>query len=289
MILGFHFAMGGGQGDIWFDLLEDPRLKLLPGLVEDYNYRIRAYFVCHCPGAEDLVRYHPHIHEAITEPWVAPNECDPMRFNRQIDRYVPLRQDMILRYAGPVVRQAPFEFRYTPEERAWADEMLSQRPVITLQPYAGLSDRDGFDPERLGLLCQLLVELEPNCRVLVLGKNHERGHKYAFEELHFDHPRVVNLIDQLGMRMSLLLVSQCDAFGGCHSNLIRAAWRWRRRNVCVMPTPLMTDALPQLDRKYLFGFNYPETLVKTYRFAHGEPRQFETLDLTGIARHLLGR
>lgn len=288
-MLGFYITFGGGAGDIWYSALEDQRMGWLPGLVEDYKYRIRLYSVCHCPGMKDLFWGQPHIHEVLTEEWRLPNAEDARRFSNPIDGYVPLNATTLLHYASNKIRTAPFTFRYTPDERAWADAMMSQRPVICLQPFAGLSDRDGFDPERLDQLCERLVELDANCQVLVLGRNHERGHKYAREEMTFQHPRVHNLIDQLSLRVSLMLVSRCDAFGGCHSNLIRAAWRWRRRNVCVMPAPSMTNALAALDTQYTFGLAYPESRTFTYFFDNQSPRDFTTLDVEGIARHLLGR
>lgn len=288
-MLGFYKAYGGGIGDLWYSVLEDKDLALLPGLVEDYGYRIRIYSLCHCPGSEDLFRFQPHVHEVVSEPWRLPNAEDTRRFTSPQDGYVPLRRDMLLQYAGPVIKQLPFTLRYSDDERAYAQELLARRPVICLQPYAGLSDRDGFDPERLGQLCERLVTLDAECQVLVLGRNHERGHKYAHEELAFEHPRVLNLIDRLDIRVSLMLVSRCDAFCGAHSNLIRAAWRWRKRNACVLPSPSMTDALPGLDPQYTFGFKYEETRTFTYEFTNGSPRRFETLDIDGIARHLLGR
>lgn len=288
-MVGYYIVFGGGAGDVWWCALEDPRMTWLPGLVEDYGYRIRIYSVCHCPGTADLFWGQPHIHEVLTEEWRLPNAEDTHRFSHPIDGYVPLHQGTVLQFAGPTLRRSPFTFRYSDPERAWADELLAAHRTVCLQPYAGLSDRDGFDRERLDQLCERLVDLDPHCQVLILGRNHDRGHKYAQEEASFQHPRVRNLIDQLSLRMSLYLVSRADAFGGCHSNLIRAAWRWRRRNALVVPTPSMTEALPRLDPQYTFGLTYPETRLFTYAFDNQSPRDFSVLDIDGIARHLLGR
>jgi len=291
MIRGFFTQFGGGSGDVWVDVLDSPSMRLLPGLVEDYGFRIRVHTCCHCPGVEDLFRYQPHVHEVITEPWRDPREVDPQRFIRPTsDGFYPMLPQYLNHFAGPIIRQEPFTYRYSLEEQGYLDHLLtSDGPVICLQMYAGLSDRDGCDPERLALLCQRLVDLDPACRVLVLGKNHERGHKYQEELCPFDHPRVLNLIDKLGLRVPLALVERCDAFGGCHSNLIRQAWRCRKRNVCVLPSPSMTDALPQIDARYTYGFKYPETKVFTYFFDNQGPRDFTVLDVEGIAQHLLGR
>lgn len=286
---GFYVAMGGGSGDVWWTALEDSRMTLLAALKEDYGHHIRVYSITHCPGTEDIFRYQSCVDEVLTEQWRLPNEEDARRFSRPIDDLIPLTDFTAAQYASSNLRRVPFNLRYSPEEEAHADELLSRRPCIVLQPYAGLSDRDGFDPERLGRLCDRLVTLDQNCQVLVLGLNHERGHKYTQEVCEFEHPRVINLIDQLNLRMSILLTSRCDAYAGAHSNLIRAAWRWRRRNACVMPRPSMTDALPGLDPQYRFGFSYPETKAFTYFFDNKRPRDFSVLDIEGIALHLLGR
>lgn len=289
---GYFLTVGGGAGDVFWTALNDIRFQWLAALKEEFGYHIRVHSICHCPGTPNLFAHHPHIDEVVEEAWRLPNPEDSRRLSSPIDGLAPLNEQTLATHAvhKARLRHVPFTFRYTREEMAWAEELLSRRPCITLQPYAGLSDRDGFDPERLGQLCERLVTLDPDCQVLVLGRNHERGHKYAREECFFDHPRVKNLIDRLELRMSILLVSRCDAFAGAHSNLIRAAWHWRRRNACVLPVPMMSaEVLSTLDRQYLYGFNYPETRSFSYDFAPGGERHFETLRIDDIAQHLLGR
>ncbi len=284
-----YLALGGGLGDVVWDFLHHRLTPFLPGLVRDFSYRIRVITCCHNDGVVDLFKHHPWVHEHVTEQWNLPSEGQEARFNGPIDDFFPLRDSTLAVHTGQViVREIP-RFYLSADEQAWADDLLSQRPVITLQPYAGLSDRDGFDDLRLGHLCEYLVALDPDVRVLVLGKNHERGHKYTHETCTFEHPRVINLIDRVGIRVGIYLVERSDAFAGAHSNLVRTAWDARRRNACVMPSPSMTDALHHIDAKYLYGFNHPETRAFTYGFANGGLRHFEQLDTLGIARHLLGR
>lgn len=164
--------------------------------------------------------------------------------------------------------------------------------MIVLQPYAGLSDRDGFDPPAIERLVTEIVRLNSQARMVVIGKNHERGCKYAREcvtEATAQHPNVTDLIDKAGIRFCYHLVSKCDGFIGCHSNLIRVAWDFRRRNACVLPHPMMTEHLANLDPKYTYGFKYPETRKFTFPFFSSTARQFEYLDVVTMARFILGR
>ncbi len=282
------FPLGGGIGDVVYDLLHEPHFRKLASLVEDYSARVRCVTQCHCDAVTDLFLHHPHVHEHLAEPWHPPTHEDGHRFNNPEDGFIPINRTDLLRHAGVhQLRLVPTQIFLSEEEKVMLGWLSSVRPLIVLQPYAGLSDRDGFDPPALSRLCEALLNLEPRCRIVVVGKNHQRGHKYAREECHFEHPQVLNRIDTIGIRMAHHLVTICDAFCGAHSNLIRTAWDARRRNVCVMPDPLMTRHLEKLDRKYTYGFANVESRIFTYKFDHGERRQFETLNVEAIATYLL--
>ena len=281
-------SLGGGVGDVWWDLLHDPEYRKIAGLVEGYDIRVRAIVQCHCAGSEDIFAYNPCVHEVHVEPWRPPNTEDQRRFNEVDDGWIPIHRNDLLYQAG--VRQIQFgqpRLYLTDEEQTLIDALLAPPPCVVLQPYAGLSDRDGFDPPAIQRLCEALFKLSDQVRVLVVGKNHERGHKYAKEEVLFEHPRVINLIDQLGIRVAYHLVARCDAFCGAHSNLIRAAWDHRRRCACVLPSPLLTDHLPKLDPKYTYGLRQPEVRQFTYEFDGQSERRFWTLDCETLARFLL--
>ena len=160
------------------------------------------------------------------------------------------------------------------------------------QPWAGLSDRDAFDSASFEKLVHQLVRMEPNCRIVVTGFNHTRGHKYSREELHFSHSNVVNLIDKLGLRSTYHLVNQCDAFVGSHSSLIRMAWDARKRNVCVLPWPHEERHINSLDGKYTYGWCYPESAKFTFPYEIDAPnteRHFDQLDFEGVAHWLLDK
>jgi hypothetical protein len=259
-------------------------------LCEMYGAEIRVYTLCHNDGVNDLFRYNPYIREHIAEPWHPPCPEDHVRFNNEIDGYKPLQHDGFFysEYGMDLPREEP-KIYLSPQEKAQLAGLMSGRPLIVAQPWAGLSDRDGFDSASFERLVHETVALEPRVRFVVLGKNHERTHKYAREELLFTHPNVTDLIDKAGIRFGFHLVANCDAFVGCHSNLIRTAWDFRRRNACVMPDPLMTSHLQNLDGKYTYGFRYPETRTFTYPFAAGGARHFEMMDFKRLAAFLLGR
>jgi hypothetical protein len=285
----YYLIYGGGLGDVVWDFMRDPAAKRLRALKETTGARVRVYTQCHNDGVLDVFKYHPLIDEHIAEPWAPPSPELAQRFVQPIDGYN--------RYAAGLV---PAEhWQQLPEERVTlylsAQEagklsgLLSKRPVVVVQPYAGLSDRDGFNQTTMKRLVLELARLDDNVRILMVGKNHERGCKYQKEEVLFKHPNMMNLIDQIGIRLSYFLVASCDAFCGSHSNLIRTAWDWRKRNACVLPAPLMTDHIPLLDGKYTYGWQYPESRIFTFPFTHGAPKNFEALDTETMAAHLLGR
>lgn len=285
----FYLSYGGGLGDVVFDYLRDPASRRVASLVEDYGAQVRVYTQCHNDGVLDLFHIHPHISEHIAEPWRMPNESDVNRFKEPLDGYIPIhRVDLLINAIGMLHRLETPQIHLTRGDQIQLAGLLSVRPCICLQPYAGLSDRDGFDPESLAALVREISHLNSQARIILLGKNHERGHKYT-TEVGVEHPQVLNMIDQMGIRLAYHLVAGCDAFGGCHSNLIRTAWDFRRRNLCVLPDPLMTRHMPQIDQKYLYGFQYPETRTFTYPFDLGQPREFMKMDFVGMAQHLLGR
>lgn len=280
--------LGGGIGDVVYDFLKTEPFRKLASLVEDYKATIRIYTQCHCDGTEDIFLHHPHVHEVISEPWHPPTVEDVHRWNHPTeDGYIPIsRNDLLHQWGVRALTLQPPTLHYSSEELALVARLTAQRPCIVAQPYAGLSDRDGFDAAALARLAADLHALHPGVNFLVLGKNHDRGHKYSREECP-DLPGVTNLIDQLGIRVAHKIVESCDVFVGAHSNLIRTAWDHRKRTALVVPDPLMTRHLPTIDPKYTYGTKYPENRTFTYSFDHGQPRQFEFLDTKALATFLL--
>ena len=286
----WYLTFGGGLGDVVYDYLRCPGAWRMGPLCETYGAEIRVYTLCHNDGVMDAFRANPYIKEHIVEPWHPPCPEDHIRFNNEIDGFKPLQHTAVFHreYGQGMERAEPKLYLYQ-EEKSRLAGLMADRPLIVAQPYAGLSDRDGFDSPSFERLVEETVALDPRVRFVVIGKNHERGHKYAREELFFSHPNVVNLIDKAGIRFCFHLVANCDAFVGCHSNLIRTAWDFRRRNICVMPDPLMTSHVGSLDAKYTYGLRYPESRTFTYPFEAGGPRQFELMDSKLMAAFLLGR
>jgi len=283
-------TLGGGAGDTWYDLLNVPHFRKLPSLVERYGARVRIVSQCHCLGTvTELLAGNPYVHEVIEEPWEMPSPELGQRWNSvDADGYIPISRDDLLYQAG--VRHLDLRspgIYANEEEKALAHRLTADRPCIVAQPYAGLSDRDAFDVASLQSLAEQLYHLDRHARLLVVGRNHERGHKYNEELCPLGLPNVVNLIDQLSIRAAYLLVSYCDAFVGAHSNLIRAAWDHRRRTALVIPDPMMTNHLPKLDPKYTYGIRHPENRTFKFPFDHGIERRFDLLDTVGLARFLL--
>ena len=282
--------LGGGAGDCWYDWLHDNQFRKIHPLVEQYDASIRIYGQCHCRGTvADLMLYSPYIDEVIEEPWQAPSPELGARWNSpDADGYIPISRDDLLYQAG--VRHLNLKspgIHTCGEERALVHRLTAERPCIVVQPYAGLSDRDAFNVQSLAQLAADIHRLDARARLLVIGKNHERGHKYNAELCLPGLPNVVNLIDELGIRVAYTLVSMCDAFIGAHSNLIRAAWDHRRRTALVIPEPMMTNHMPKLDPKYTYGTRLPENRTFTFPFDHEVPRRFDLLDTEALAHFAL--
>lgn len=286
----YYLVWGGGAGDVVWDYLRDPSTWFLPALVRDYGARVKVITACHNPGINDFFAVNPWIHEHIAEPWKPPSPEDHVRFSNPIDGYLPLQHPDHLRdvMAMGLKRQQP-EVYLTSAEQNQLASLTSHRPLIVAQPWAGLSDRDGFDSPALERLAKSLAKINLNANLTILGFNHDRTHKYAREVLTFNHPQVVNMVDRLGIRLSWHLTRKANAFVGCHSNLIRTAWDARIRNALILPEPSMTDHWPKLDPKYRYGRDYPETRVYTYPFSQEQniARDFTQLDTDAIARFLL--
>lgn len=284
----FYLAYGGGLGDVLFDYMRDKCAWRIAPLVKTYGAFIRVYTLCHNDGVDDIFRFNPFISEHIAEAWRLPNAEDQHKYNHPIDDFMPLHRNEYYAGAyGQLEGEKP-ELHLSNQEQRQLVGLLSQRPLIVLQPYGGLSERDAFNPTTLRRLVDQLVHLEPNCRIVVVGKNH--GRETRPEVVGFQHPNVIDMIDKLGIRLSYSLVRHADAFAGAHSNLIRVAWDWRIRNVCVLPAPFMTDRLTTLDPKYTYGWKFPESRIFAYPYSGGgSDQKFEGLDTESLACHLLGR
>lgn len=283
-------AVGGGSGDLWFDYLRLPEFRKLPSLFENYNARIRIYSQCHCIGtATELFDGCPYIHEVIEESWEPPSPELGQRWNTpDADGYIPISRNDLLHEAGvtALTLQTP-EIHLKDVEQQYLSRITRERPLIVVQPYAGLSDRDAFNPNTLAQLFKDIYRYQRSALIAVIGKNHERGHKYEKEICPGGFGNVLNLIDQLNIRVAYHLVVRCDAFVGAHSNLIRAAWDHRRRTAMIAPSPSLTDVLPTLDGKYTYGLKNPECKMFTYPFKNGEYRNLDQLDTDAIARFLI--
>jgi len=278
---------GGGAGDCVWELLHEQKFFHLKCLKEDFNAKIRLYVVCHCAGIEDLYVGQP-IDEVIHEAWRPPSPEENARFGRpDADGYLPYTRLDLLQLAGiSSLWMSRPQIYLSPEETRFVMATVANRPCIVCQPYAGLSDRDGFDVAALTRLADDLARLNPKVNLILIGKNHERGHKYA-PELGIEHPNVTNLIDQIGLRVAWHLVQQCDAFVGAHSNFILTAWEAGKRSACVVPDPLMTRHFQNLDPKYTVGLRQEQNRLFTFPFDHGQPREFDKLDTKRLAQFLL--
>ncbi len=286
----WQLVFGGGAGDVWWEFLNTVEPQRIQYLVENHGCRIRVLSRCHNPGVADVFRFNPYVYEHVVEDWKPPCPEDHQLFNAPTaDGFWPLQcSPLFYQEAGGEAILNRVELYLGHDEKRLLAQLMDSRPCIVAHPFAGLSDRDAFNESSFRALVEDLVVLEPRVRVLVLGHNHNRTHKYHRESV-LPHPNVVDLIDKVGLRLGYHLTKHADAFVGSHSNLIRAAWMNRRRNACVIPAPMMTDHWAHLDKKYTYGTQFPETRLFTFPFGEGVERDFAALDTRGLASFLLGR
>src|SRR6185437_2186868 len=170
----WYISFGGGAGDIWYEFLHSRHAQRLPYLVNNYGIRVRAYSVTHNDGVSDLYAFNPYIHEHVVEPWHPPTVDDARRFANPIDGdWHPLQNDFhFLRESGGEVELTPMDLYLSENEKRLLSRLVSNRPCVVVQPYAGLSDRDAFDPPALLRLCDHLADLDSQVNICIIGKNH---------------------------------------------------------------------------------------------------------------------
>lgn len=270
-----YFEYGGGLGDVWYDYLHDGAASYFHALVHDCGVDIRIITRCANPGVSDLFLYNPYISAHIEEPWAMASPETVNYFRNPIDGYAPGR----LRGCSGL-RQIEPQIYLTVDEEVLLTAIFASGPVIVAQPFAGLSNRDAFNAATLYATIDAITTERPDVTVVVVGATTGTRGESRVESVPFEHPNMLNLIDETGIRFNYHLTARAHGYIGSFSNLVRAAWDHHRANVVVVDAFTYGDELPHGDARYTYGWGYPETLLLT-------PDNIADVDTQAIVNHVL--
>jgi hypothetical protein len=172
------------------------------------------------------------------------------------------------------------------EERDLQAVLSGGRPVIVIQPFAGLPHRDAFNEPSL---TQMVYHLDQaGYKIVIIGRDHGRlgAGRQQHVNIH-ESAHVVNLINRVGLRFTWHLVNRCAGYIGAHSAFILPTWYWNKPNALVIPWPSLQPHWDNVDRKYMFGLGRDNTLVATYK-AEGmdiSTWDYMSLDYNNIVEH----
>jgi ADP-heptose:LPS heptosyltransferase len=278
----YFFILGGGLGDAVMHYIRSPLFRKLP-LIKEANpdIEVHVYSQVHNNGIEDLFWHHPVVnrHVQIVQ---LPQHKGYENFDLTL---IPADMKPGSTLPHDNFPDAEPVFNLSSKEQDDLSKIFdTTEPVIVIQPFAGLSDRDAFDQKSLTNMAKNL----PGKKVIV-GSNAPRVCCERTQKCDTSDPSVVNLIDRVGIRFTYHLIRRCNAFIGCHSSLVLLSWHHHRPTVCVLPMPFLDNHWRSLDPMYKEGVNRENTLITSFR-THGNncPADFEysSLDCPRIAEFL---
>lgn len=257
----YYLVYGGGLGDVVWDYLRCPYAAALRSITQELGARVKVITCCHNSGVTDLFVGNPYLSHHEPRPWKIPSVEESNIYSNKIDGWRPLQREQL----HPDIPRDPVRIYLNPDEQlALNVYQANESPLVVMQPFAGLSNRDAFTPHTLRAFIEGVLAEVPDALFLVLGNNDPNGHESRREELGFEHPRLVNLIDETGIRFNYHLTSIADVFVGSFSNLVRSAWDFRRRTIVVLDEALRHNGIPRTDARYTYGWEYPECTLMTY-------------------------
>lgn len=278
----YFCELTGGIGDALLTYLHTPVLRKLPlmkACVPDLEVHI--YSQVHNNGIEDLFWYHPVVtrHLQIVQ---LPQFTSYEGFDQSL--VPPHLKSCISLDCSEFPDHEPV-FNLSDFEQKRLDKLIGMpQPLIVIQPFAGLPDRDAFDSASL----KKFVSGLPGTKIII-GSNAPRVCSDRSQRVDFEDPSVINLIDALGIRLTYHLIQRCDAFIGCHSSIVLLAWYHNKPTVCILPMPFLSDKWEALDPKYKAGVGRENTLITSFT-THGsnwpEDFEFSSLECSRIIEFL---
>ncbi len=278
----YYAILGGGLGDAVMHYINTPMFRKLEAIKANTpNFDLHIYSQVHNNGVEDLFWYHPvvtrHLHIAQLPQFQGYGKFDHSLIPKDLR---PLSSVDLFN-----LPDSPPIFNLSHNEQKKIDQLFeSKEPVIVIQPFAGLSERDAFDQNSL----HELVECLPGKKIII-GNNAPRGCVDRIQKFISTNPNVINLIDSVGIRFTYHLVARCNAFIGCHSSIVLLSWYHDKPTVCILPMPFLEDHWNRLNPNYKKGVDRNNTLITSFEtIGRNCPNDFQynTLDYNKIKEFL---
>ncbi len=102
---------------------------------------------------------------------------------------------------------------------------------VVIHPFAGAKERVVLDNEKYKRLIDYIID-DLGYDVIVVGKSS----KNLDEGFYYNRKRLLNLVDRVGLLVSVKLTLDANAFIGTHSCMVLAAWYSRIPSVCLVPS-----------------------------------------------------
>jgi ADP-heptose:LPS heptosyltransferase len=280
----YYFEFGGGLGDVFNGLCHRGSRNLLDNLKEDE--RPTVALICHNPYAQELFEHHPkrsRISILNLGYWNL-DEDARMRAEHKLPRPGGLKR-LPQGPSGPV--------RFYPSEKD--KQVLAQLdgwPYVVLAPAAGESNRNISEP-LLDLIARRLLKI-PGLRLVLTGRNYQRfdrteivpppipspragdceagpsagrGIQGAGAWSLFCNMRVINLVDQLSVPGTAVLLQGALGLVTCHSALNILGWHLGIPQLLLYPEAVRDRHFRRKDQ-WSFGVDNGKTWHSTFQEFH---------------------
>lgn len=168
--------------------------------------------------ARQLLETNPYIDDIVDMPYTGP----PGRWERTYSGAIYIKALWDYKHFEP----DPAEIFLTSDDKDIIKRYTPDGGYIAVHPQARMSGRAVPSPDDYKVIIKSLVDR--GWYVIILGI----GDSSIY---HVDHPKVINLVGKVNIRVSYTLVMNADGFVGTHSCLILGAWYKEVRSVCLVP------------------------------------------------------
>lgn len=209
----FYIEYGGGLGDVFSGLYHRGSYNLLENLRAGEQATVAL--ICHNPHAQELFENHPKRSQIsiLNLGYWNPHEDSLKRAEHKLPRPGGLNR-------LPEGRSEPVQF-YPTENDKEVLARLNGRPYVVLAPAAGESSRNIPEP-LLDLIVRRLLKV-PGLRLVVTGRSYQRFDRREVA-VNYHDPRVINLVDQLTVPGTAVLLQGALGLVTCHSALNILGW-----------------------------------------------------------------
>lgn len=239
-----EIEMHGGLGDCFLHLHKTDAYDILSRATEDVTIHINS----HNPHVSELFANHPaksKIRLHVIYPWSVEFLESSARAKAGLPAKVPDRVDRF-----------PFPLEYYPSEED--REVLKSLPKRYLLASFSASSNPRSLPESI---YKPIVSAASRARipVVMIGRSYGET-SIPRNEVSFDAPGVINLVDKLTVPGSVLALRRSTAMVTCHSSMNIVGWFERKPQfLCYNESTRIAHFLTDAGDTWSFGKNFPET------------------------------